>query len=388
MIYVGIDIACDKHNCCIIDERKNILSEFAIANSRDGFDLLLSEISRFDDEKSIGLEATGIYGGNLVHYLHQHNLSTVTINPLSAKRLLNAKSLRKTKTDKTDAFGIAKLLIQEFQNPDTPISYHTSELKSLTRLRFNMVNDRSRQKIRAKRLITMLFPEFKTLFHDTFCSTAIAVLKHYPSAKDLSRCRINTLTNILYSASRGRYDSSKALQIKELAGHSIGTYSHANVMALLCCLDLIAFYDNQIKAIEKEIADIMKNINSTITTVPGIGTVLGAVILSEIGNIERFSNANKLLAFAGLDPSIYQSGKFKASAGTMVKHGSPYLRNAVIQAARQIARYNDTFSVFLSKKLSEGKHYNVAVSHVAKKLVRVIFHLLSFNQSFSDLLLT
>ena len=387
MIYVGIDVASDKHNVCIIDTKETVLSEFAIANSRSGFELLLAAINSFD-KVSIGLEATGIYGDNLVSFLHAHSFNTITINPLSAKRLLNAKSLRKTKTDKMDAFGIAGLLIQEFQNPDTPVSYHISELKSLTRLRYQLVTDRSKQKVRAKRLITLLFPEFKGFFFNTFCATAIAVLSRYPSASDLSKCRINTLTDILYSASRGRYGQEKAEQMKAVAKSSIGTYSKANIIALKSCLNLIDFYNQQIKEVEKEIKTLIDETDTPITSVPGISTTLGAVILSEIGDINRFSNANKLLAFAGLDPSVYQSGKFKPTTGSMVKHGSPYLRNAIVQAAKQVSRFNDTFAAFLAKKISEGKHYNVAISHVAKKLIRVIFHLLVNNQSFSNLLLT
>lgn len=223
---------------------------------------------------------------------------------------------------------------------------------------------------------------------NTFCATAIAVLSRYPSASDLSKCRINTLTDILYSASRGRYGQEKAEQMKAVAKSSIGTYSKANIIALKSCLNLIDFYNQQIKEVEKEIKTLIDETDTPITSVPGISTTLGAVILSEIGDINRFSNANKLLAFAGLDPSVYQSGKFKPTTGSMVKHGSPYLRNAIIQAAKQVSRFNDTFAAFLAKKISEGKHYNVAISHVAKKLIRVIFHLLVNNQSFSNLLLT
>lgn len=388
MIYVGIDVASDKHSCCIIDCNKKILNEFDISNSFSGFEFLLAEIKRFDDNANIGLEATGIYGNNLVNFLHDHNLKTFTINPLSAKRLLNAATLRKTKTDKADARGIAYLLIQEHFNPDTPVSYHISELKSLTRFRNQLVVDRSKQKIRAKRSISLLFPEFKSFFNNCFCSTALAVLDKYPSAKDLASCRINTLTNILYSASRGRYDSSKAIQMRDVAKQSIGTYSTADVLNLKCCLQLITFYDNQIKEVEKRINELMLEISSPITSFPGIGNVIGATILAEIGDINRFDNPNKLQAFAGLDPSLYQSGKFKGTTGSMVKHGSPYLRNAIIQASKLIARYNDTFATFLAKKLAEGKHYNVAISHLAKKLTRVLFHTLSNNIPFSNLLLT
>lgn len=385
MIFVGIDIACDKHNCCIIDRQENILSEFEFSNSKSGFEFLLSEIHNFSDDEyvNIGLEATGIYGDNLVAFLHKNNLQTITINPLVVKKFLAASSLRKTKTDKSDARFLAHLVIQEFSEPDTPISYHISELKSLTRFRNQAVIDCSRFKIRAKRLITMLFPEFKSVFSDSFSSSAIALLKKYPSAKHIADAQISSITNIICKASRGRHGREKAIYIKKIAKQSIGQFSDAEVAELKFCLSQIETFIDYIKSIEKQIKKIMDEIDSPITSVVGIGYVLGATILAEIGDIHRFSSANKLQAFAGLDPSIYQSGKFNPVTGSMVKHGSPYLRNAFILASRIIVRYDLTFSDYFNKKISEGKHYNVAISHVAKKLIRVIFSLLSSNSLFS-----
>lgn len=384
MIFVGIDVACDKHNCCIINRQEKVLSEFEFANSICGFDFLLSEIRKYsdDDKINIGLEATGIYGDNLVAFLHKNNLETITINPLVVKKFLSASSLRKTKTDKSDARFLAHLVIQEFSEPDTPISYHISELKSLTRFRNQAVIDRSRFKIRAKRLITMLFPEFKTLFTNCFSASAIAVLKKYPSAQHLAKARISTLNNILYEASRGRYNYDTAIHIKNIATHSVGQFSAAKVSDLIFCISQIEIFNDYIKSIESQIKEIMDKIDSPITSFVGIGYVLGATILAEIGDISRFSSSNKLQAFAGLEPSIYQSGKFTPSSGSMVKHGSPYLRNALILASRIIVRFDDTFSNYFNKKINEGKHYNVAISHVAKKLVRIIFHLLSKNIDF------
>jgi len=386
-LFIGIDVASEKHSCCIINEKLEPLSQFEFSNDREGFDLLLNTIRSFDSslKRNIGLEATGVYGENLSSFLRRNGFKATTLNPLSVKKQLSATTLRKTKTDKSDARFIATILAQGNIKPDTPVLYHHSELKSLSRRRFSLVKKRSGCKNTATALITKLFPEFLKVFTDTFGASATAVLSRYPSAKTLSVCRPSSLAKLLEKASRGRFGIDKARDLICLARSSVGTYSFADELSLQLTLEEIEFFDNQIDRLEDAMENILNEIGSPILSIPGIGTVLGAMIVSEIGNIERFSNPNKLLAFAGLEPSVYQSGKFNPSSGSMVKRGSPYLRWALMQAARLAPLYSQTFSEYLSKKQSEGKHFNVASSHVAKKLVRVIFSLTKSNTSFIDL---
>ena len=386
-LFIGIDVASEKHSCCIINEKLEPLSQFEFSNDREGFDLLLNTIRSFDSslKRNIGLEATGVYGENLSSFLRRNGFKATTLNPLSVKKQLSATTLRKTKTDKSDARFIATILAQSNIKPDTPVLYHHSELKSLSRRRFSLVKKRSGCKNTATALITKLFPEFLKVFTDTFGASATAVLSRYPSAKTLSVCRPSSLAKLLEKASRGRFGIDKARDLICLARSSVGTYSFADELSLQLTLEEIEFFDNQIDRLEEAMENILNEIGSPILSIPGIGTVLGAMIVSEIGNIERFSNPNKLLAFAGLEPSVYQSGKFNPSSGSMVKRGSPYLRWALMQAARLAPFYSQTFSDYLSKKQSEGKHFNVASSHVAKKLVRVIFSLTKSNTSFIDL---
>lgn len=386
-LFIGIDVASEKHSCCIINEKLEPLSQFEFSNDREGFDLLLNTIRSFDSslKRNIGLEATGVYGENLSSFLRRNGFKATTLNPLSVKKQLSATTLRKTKTDKSDARFIATILAQSNIKPDTPVLYHHSELKSLSRRRFSLVKKRSGCKNTATALITKLFPEFLKVFTDTFGASATAILSRYPSAKTLSVCRPSSLAKLLEKASRGRFGIDKARDLICLARSSVGTYSFADELSLQLTLEEIEFFDNQIDRLEDAMENILNEIGSPILSIPGIGTVLGAMIVSEIGNIERFSNPNKLLAFAGLEPSVYQSGKFNPSSGSMVKRGSPYLRWALMQAARLAPLYSQTFSDYLSKKQSEGKHFNVASSHVAKKLVRVIFSLTKSNTSFIDL---
>lgn len=386
-LFIGIDVSSEKHNCCIINEKLEPLSQFEFSNDREGFNILLNSLRGFglSVKCNIGFEATGVYGENLSSFLRRNGYQATTLNPLSVKKQLSATTLRKTKTDKSDARFIATMLAQGNIKPDTPVLYHHSELKSLSRRRFSLVKKRSGCKNTATALITKLFPEFLKVFTDTFGASATAVLSRYPSAKTLSVCRPSSLSKLLEKASRGRFGIDKARDLISLAKASVGTYSFADELSLQLTLEEIEFYDNQINRLEDAMENILDEIDSPVLSIPGIGTVLGAMIVSEIGNIERFSNPNKLLAFAGLEPSIYQSGKFTPSSGSMVKRGSPYLRWALMQAARLVPFYSLTFSDYLSKKQSEGKHFNVASSHVAKKLVRVIFSLSKSNSAFIDL---
>lgn len=386
MIYVGIDVASEKHDCCILGEDKQVLSSFTIRNDAQGFDLLLKNLAKQAPHENIrvGLEATGIYGTNLVSFLRRNGIEATTLNPLLLKNSIKATTLRKTKTDKTDAKHIASFLMQEAPQPDLPVSYHISELKSLTRCRFKMVQDRSKAKIQAKGALKVLFPELGLYFSDIFGATASAVLTEYPSAQAISKVRVDSLARVIRKASRGRFGREKAEALKDAAKRSIATYSAAQELSVRFCFQKIELLDRQIRELDRQIKQLMVLADSPITTIPGIGWTLGAIILAEIGDIKRFSSPAKLLSFMGAEPSVYESGKYAASSGRMVKRGSPYLRWAILQAAKSVSRFSNTFSLYMTKKQNEHKHYNVAASHCAKKLVRVIFAILDKNIPFSD----
>lgn len=386
MFFVGIDVSSAKHDCCILDGSRKMIRSFSILNNREGFSALsatLTELATPENIK-IGLEATGIYGDNLAYFLRRKGFNVCTINPLLCKKHQSATTLRKTKNDRSDAKNIALIVASEDLQPDQPLSYHIVELKSLSRARFLTVKDRSSLKNKVKRLVTILFPELLDVFTDLFGASGMALMKRYPSAKALAVCNLDTLTELLKTASRGRFGREKAEALRELAKKSIGTFSDSAVFQLRLLLKRIELLNAHVEMYDDEIRRLMDQLDSPILSVPGIGYTLGAVILSEIGDIKRFSSPAKLLAFAGLEPSVYQSGKFNPSSGKMVKRGSPFLRWALLQAATYIPVSSTTFAAYYTKKRSEGKSSSVAHSHVAKKLVRVIFSLLSRNVSFVD----
>ena len=385
MIYVGIDIASEKHDCCILGEHNKKLESFSFSNTRDGFISLLAACKKYaePEQTKIGLESTGIYGDNLRDFLRRNGYEIRTFNPLLIKKSMQATTLRKTKTDKSDASFLASYLARELPDPDPQISYHISELKSLTRARFSVVGACSKAKTQLKALLVQVFPEFHTAFSDVFGVAAIAILRKYPTAKKLSAAKKTAVAKILSEASRHRLGEEKAAMLIDLAKNSVGCHSETKALEMQYYLDQIELNTAYIRRYEAAIREIMNEIDSPITTIPGIGLVLGAMILAELGDVTRFAAPEKVLAFAGLDPSIYQSGKYTPASGTMVKRGSPQLRWALLMAARSTIVHNPNIAIYYQKKLSEGKHYNVICSHIAKKLVRILYSLLKKNTPYS-----
>ena len=378
MIYVGIDVAKDKHDCFITNSDGEVLFQvFTIQNNRDGFDDLFAKIHSISTDVSnikVGLEATGHYSYNLLGYLINKGLPTFVINPLHTNLYRKSLSLRKTKTDKVDARTIAMMLMSDVNLKSySDTSYHNEELKSLTRYRFDKVQERAQLKQSVSRLVTILFPELEKLVPTLHIASVYALLSELPSAGKIASCHLTHLTKLLENASKGRYSREKAIEIRKAARVSIGSNMPAKSLELRHTLKLIAELDSEISEIESEIKRIMDQISSPILTIPGISYRMGAMILAEIGDFSRFDSPDKILAYAGASPSTYQSGQLESSYSHMEKRGSRYLRFALINAAKYVCHWDETFGAYLQKKISEGKHYNVAITHATKKLVRLIY---------------
>ena len=378
MIYVGIDVAKNKHDCFITNSDGEVLfNAFTIQNSRAGFDQLFARIQSVSSDISkikVGLEATGHYSYNILGYLLDKGLPTFVINPLHTNLFRKSLSLRKTKTDKVDARTIALMLMSDVNLKSySDTSYHNEELKSLTRYRFDKVCERAKLRQSISRLVTIIFPELEKLVPSLHIASVYALLSELPSARRIASCHLTHLTKLLEHASKGRYCREKAIEIREAARASIGSEMPAKSLELKHTLKLIGELDSEIAEIETEIKRIMDDINSPILTIPGIKYRMGAMIIAEIGDFSRFESPDKILAYAGISPSTYQSGQFESSYSHMEKRGSRYLRFALINAAKYVCLWDPTFKAYLAKKRAEGKHYNVAITHAAKKLVRLIY---------------
>lgn len=388
MIYVGIDVAKDKHDCCILDDKgKKLNPIFTFSNDRAGFNELFSKIELAATDKTeikVGLEATGHYSNNLLAALVDRGFATSTINPLHTNLFRQCLSLRKTKTDKADAFTIATMMMSDKTiKPYSDTSYHNEELKSLTRYRFVKVRERAKLKTSVARLINILFPELERYFPTIHLRTVYALLEALPGAIYIANSHLKTLSKILEDTSRGRYGRDKAIEIRDAACNSIGSQMPAKSMELKHTIKLIEVLSEEIDDIESSIKKIMDASQSPIMSIPGISYRMGAMIVAEIGDFKRFSSADKILAYAGLSPTIHQSGQSTSSHSKMEKRGSKYLRHAIFNAAKFVCLWDKSFRAYLEKKKAEGKHYNVAVSHVAKKLIRIIYRMEITGETYS-----
>ena len=387
MIYVGIDIAKDKHDCFITNSDGEVLFKaFTISNNLEGFNNLYQKIESVMEDITkvkVGLEATGHYSYNLLGYLIDKGLAAYVINPLHTNLYRKSLSLRQTKTDKIDARTIASMLMSDVNLKSySDTSYHNEELKSLTRYRFDKVKERAKLKTSVSRLVCILFPELEKLVPTLHMTSVYAMLSEFPGANQVADAHLTRLTNLLSEASKGHYGKEIAITFRKAARTSIGSNMPAKSLELKHTIKLIQELTSEIDEIENEIKLIMDELNSPILSIPGINYRMGSMIIAEIGDFNRFDSPDKILAYAGFSPSTYQSGQLDGAYSHMEKRGSRYLRYALYNAAKYVCHWDPTFSEYLAKKRAEGKHYNVAISHAVKKLVRVIYHLEKTNQQY------
>ena len=389
MIYAGIDVAKDKHDCFITNSDGEVLfKSFTIPNNREGFETLFQKIQSVSDDLAkvkVGLEATGHYSYNLLGFLLDKGLPTYVINPLHTNLYRKSLSLRKTKTDKVDAHTIASMIMSDVNLKSySDTSYHNEELKSLTRYRFDKVQERAKLKTSVSRLICILFPELEKLVPTIHMASVYALLSEFPSAHAVASAHLTRLTNLLSESSHGRYGKDTAAMFREAARNSIGSNMPAKSLELKHTIKLIQELTSEIDEIETEIKSIMDEVNSPILSIPGINYRMGAMIIAEIGDFSRFDSPDKVLAYAGMSPSTYQSGQLDNCYSHMEKRGSRYLRYALYNATKYVCHWDESFGTYLAKKRAEGKHYNVALSHATKKLVRTIYAMEKTGQSYSS----
>ena len=386
MIYVGIDIAKLNHFASAISSDGEImLQPFKFTNDYDGFYLLLSKLAPLvQNSIIIGLESTAHYGDNLVRFLISKDFKVCVLNPLSTSSM-RKNNVRKTKTDKVDTFVIAKtLMMQDSLRFLTLKDLDYIELKELGRFRQKTVKQRTRLKIQLTSYIDQVFPELQYFFKSGVHQNSVyALLKEAPTPNAIASMHMTHLAHILEKASHGHFGKDTARELRVLAQKSVGINDSSLSIQITQTIEQIELLDRQLFHTELEMANIVTCLHSVIMTIPGIGSTNGGMILGEIGDIHRFSTPGKLLAFAGLDPSVYQSGNFQVKRTRMSKRGSRVLRYALMNAAHNVVKNNSTFKAYYDSKRAEGRtHYN-ALGHCAGKLVRVIWKMLTDEVEFN-----
>lgn len=386
MIYVGVDIAKTNHYASIVNHSTGEIIEnpFLVTNNKQGFDLLYSKIKDLDKENVlIGLESTAHYGNNFIFYFHEKQFKLGLINPIQTSTLRKTR-IRKVKNDKVDSLLICEALSLGYYNLLSNYDIELLEIKSLCRFRKELKDKVSSAKIQLDSFVDQVFPELNCFFKNNLdIKTAHELLKLYQSPQDISKINLTKLSNLLIKSSRGKYDKNRAIELKQLASRSVGINNSALCIQIKMTIELIELLESQIKDIEKQVSEFIKKSDNVITSIPGIADTTAAIIISEIGDINRFNNPSQVLAFAGLDPSVKQSGTFNESSTRMSKRGSSLLRYALILAANNVQLNTKTFSNYYNIKRAQGKlHYN-ALGHCAGKLIRIIFYMLKNNVKFN-----
>lgn len=378
MYYCGIDIAKRKHDIAILDQEGNLQGKFLkITNTASGFEQLLSKLQTLDQDVLIGMEATGHYWLALFDALSAAGYKIVVLNPLQISAYRRS-GIRKVKNDRKDAWWIADYLRIANLSPTDRQLPVLLQLRELSRFRYSIMDQVGDLKRKIISILDRVFPEYETLFSSVFIKTSRSLLKEAATAQEIADFDLSELTALLKSNSRGRFGLEKADHIQGLARQSVGVgfLQDAVQIEMSCLLEQLDLLLDQIAQLDDSIAAIMERIPQYITSIPGIGPVTGAAILAEIGDVNRFESSEKIVAYAGIDPSVYETGQFKAAQAHMSKRGSPYLRRALWQAASMAIMYDPELKSYYEAKRQEGKHYGTAVGAVCNKLISRIFIIL------------
>jgi transposase len=391
ILYVGIDVSKDKSDICIIDNLGNdLIQRFKITNTKADLGKLYETIERIksktpgNSDVVFGMEATGIYSLPLYSALKRDGHKVKLYNPIQTNgfRKIN---IRKTKTDPIDSAVIANMLrLSEPPQVNEIKDLNLIQLRELVRIRHRLIEKQSVCKIQLIRNIDTIWPDYESVMPTVFGVTSIAILKKYSVPSKVRAKSIEQFYELVKKASRSKISRIKAEEIYAHAGNiltipEIESIITIEIKTLITQLEL---YDEQIESVEIKINEMMKSIESKIMSIPGIGEILGPVILGEIGNVDRFSNAKKLIAFAGLDPVVSQSGRFQNMTGPISKRGSPLLRQALFLAANVARQNDDNLKRFYDKKISEGKHHFSALNAVAAKILRIVYWVLKNNKEY------
>ena len=381
MYFVGIDISKFKHDCAVIDDIGDVVTpSWSFNNDSEGFSLLGELLTRLGKNIKIGFESTGHYGQNLKLFLESNSFTFMEFNPLLISRFVRSKSLRKTKTDSIDALLIAQYLMTVEYKPYPASFYHFDKLKSLTRFRDSLVRQRSRQLVDLTNVLDKTFPEFKPFFKHRFSVTALYILSNYATPEKIANMNSRSYETIR-KLSRGKFTMSAFIQLKTLAKNTVGQPDDYLLHEMDVLLELHNQLNAKIQEIEEQVIACIRGINPPMLSIPVIGALSAAIILSEYGDLSNYDSPAKLLSFAGLEPGYFQSGQSEHT-GRMVKHGSSHLRYALMNCCLPLITNEPVFAEYYAKKRAEGKPHRVAMTHVAKKLLRVIYTLQTTNVTY------
>ena len=380
MYIVGIDIGKNHHEASIVSpEGKQIGRSLRFATTHKGADSLMSFIFKNIGNSPcvFGMEATGHYWYPIYSFLKAKGYTICVINPIQSDSL-RKMYIRQTKNDSIDSFLIAEV-IRFGQFGTTSMADETIlAMRQLCRYRDSVISSRTEIKLRIGTIMEQIFPEYEKQFSSLWVSTSMGILEKYLTPENIENAPIDELFEIIKDKSHNRLTKAKAISIKEAAADTFGIKIAQDAFSfqLKQLIDRMNFLDKQIEALDIEIMKYYEQFDCYLHTIPGIGIIGAATILAEIGDISRFKNSSALVAFAGIDPTVRQSGEFNSTHNHMSKRGSPYLRHAIFLAATTCSFHNSPLNAYYKKKRDQGKHHLTATGAVARKLTTVIYAVL------------
>lgn len=380
MYIVGIDIGKNHHEASIVSpEGKQIGHSLRFATTHKGADSLMSFIFKNIGNSPcvFGMEATGHYWYPIYSFLKAKGYTIYVINPIQSDSL-RKMYIRQTKNDSIDSFLIAEVIRFGQFGTTSMADENILAMRQLCRYRDSVISSRTEIKLRIGTIMEQIFPEYEKQFSSLWVSTSMGILEKYLTLENIENAPIDELFEIIKDKSHNRLTKAKAISIKEAAADTFGIKIAQDAFSfqLKQLIDRMNFLDKQIEALDCQILEYYEKFDCYLHTIPGIGMIAAATILAEIGDINRFKSSSALVAFAGIDPTVRQSGEFSSTHNHMSKRGSPYLRHAIFLAATTCSFHNSPLNAYYKKKRDQGKHYLTATGAVARKLTTVIYAVL------------
>lgn len=393
MILVGIDIGKTKHTFSIIDRGTGeiLLNPSVFDNNQNGFLLLIKQLKAYDKANIlIGMEDTGHYHFALLKYLLDSRYTVALINP-TITDLTRKLQGGITKNDPLDSLTICDVISSNQRKKPYRVTkvnrFELYEQKQLTRHHHNLKEELNIYKNRLQKCIDIVFPEFNSLFRSKYGVVYMNILKTFSSAEAIANADIRSIRKCFEFKGQGKRISLSAEQLKSVAKSSIGIPSAAEEIQIRHLINQIELLEEQLSEIDKRIEEFSVKSNSTILSIPGISHFSGTSILAELGDICNYQKSSQIIKFAGVAPYHYESSQYMAQHTVITKKGSKYLRKTLYQIILPVINNNEVFRTYYNKKLSEGKGHRCAQGHCIRKLLRVIYHLLSTEQQFNSELL-
>jgi transposase len=381
-LFVGIDVSKDFSSARGLDPEGQSCFSLSFPMNATGFSEVWRLIRSHCEDLSkvmVAMESTGCYHLNLYSFLISQGIKTVVINPLLIANFAKL-SLRKTKTDKKDALTIAQfLLIHKDAISQISLSQDVQDLRDLSRERESLTVLIASMKNDIKRILQSTFPELESLC-DVFSETMLQFLKEFPSARLIKEANPRRIAKALMHSDKRKRVSVSAGEIIKAATGSVASLSAAKEFILPEKISILFHLIEKQEKITKALVELCESMMiedlEIITSIKGISDKTGATFLAEIGRFNDFDSPKKIIAFAGIDPTIHQSGKFEGTS-KISKRGNRHLRRVIFLMAKHVSREDTLFKRYYLRRRMEGLSFKEAVLATAHKLIRVIFAMLT-----------